>query len=74
MGGHVLVQDMDVTGNTSVAEQMQREDDARRHTPGENRGRKESNLGDAENTIKKLLTSPRIVSEQVHQVAPLPAA
>ena len=35
---------------------LQREDNARRHTPGENRGRKESNSGDANNDKTKLLT------------------
>jgi len=51
---------------------LQREDDARRHTPGGNRGRKESNE-DADNNKTNLLTS-RLVSEQVHHVAPFPAA
>ena len=44
-GRHVVLRDI-----------LQREDNARRHTPGENRGRKESNSGDADNNRTKPLT------------------
>jgi hypothetical protein len=62
-GRHVVLRDI-----------LQREGNARRHTPGENRGRKESNSGDADNNKTKLLTLLSSESEQVHQVAPFPAA
>lgn len=74
MGRHVLVRGMDVTGNTECCGTNA----TRRRCPAtyarRESGKERKQPGDADNTIKKLLTFLRSVSEQVHQVAPLPAA